>query len=213
MLNAVIDLSHHNTIQSFTALPRVGIYGVIHKATQGTTFVDSEYAERQAQALDAGLLWGAYHFGEGGRAVADQVAHFLDTTQPGPTDLLVLDWEPCSQAPPMTLAEAEEFVTLVGAATGRIPGLYMGMSFCEEQCAGCTSSPLQDCFLWLARYSDTPPVVPPLWSVWTFWQYTDGCAGPQPHRAPGIGRCDRDKFNGDAGGLHRLWGLGPELLV
>ena len=35
MLNAVVDISHHNTISSFDAARDAGICGVIHKATQG----------------------------------------------------------------------------------------------------------------------------------------------------------------------------------
>lgn len=202
MLDVVLDLSHHNPVTRFTGVLRVGILGVIHKATQGTGFVDGTYHTRRQRALDAGLLWGAYHFGEGGKSVADQVAFFLDTTRPTSTDLLVLDWEPCAQAPTMTLEDAEEFVIRVGVGTGRMPGLYMGMSFCAEQCGACPSSPLAECFLWLARYSTTPPEVPALWPTWTLWQYRDDA------RVPGIqGPCDRDTFNGDLNGLYRLWGL------
>ncbi len=39
--------------------------------------------------------------------------------------------------------------------------------------------------------------------TYTFWQYTDGNSGDQPHQVPDIGRCDRDKFNGDLAGLKR----------
>ena len=41
LLNAVIDLSHHNTVTSFQDAKAAGILGVIHKATEGTIFVDA----------------------------------------------------------------------------------------------------------------------------------------------------------------------------
>jgi lysozyme len=66
---------------------------------------------------------------------------------------------------------------------------------------------LKECFLWIARYSAQLPQVPPAFPRFTLWQYTDGNDGPQPHRVPGVGRCDRDKFNGDEAGLRRLWGV------
>ena len=49
-------------------------------------------------------------------------------------------------------------------------------------------------------------MVPPNWPTWTMWQYTDGGIGPEPHPVNGIGRCDRDKFNGNENQLRELWG-------
>jgi lysozyme len=37
------------------------------------------------------------------------------------------------------------------------------------------------------------------------WQYTDGALGGEPHTVAGIGRCDRDTFNGSVAQLRRLW--------
>lgn len=66
MFDGVIDLSHHNGHNiDFAALARAGIAGVIHKATQGTAFVDPLYAANREKALVAGLLFGSYHFGTG----------------------------------------------------------------------------------------------------------------------------------------------------
>ena len=57
---------------------------------------------------------------------------------------------------------------------------------------------------WLAQYGPTA-VVPPNWATWTLWQYTDGAVGPEPHQVPGIGRCDRDRFNGTESELKSFW--------
>lgn len=206
MLNNVIDISHHNIVSSFQDVKQNGIVGVIHKATQGRTVVDAKYHARRERALNNGLLWGAYHFGVKGN-VQQQVDNFLETVNPTKTDLLVIDFEPNGESGTMTLAEAEQFVTLVNQAIGRFPGLYSGQSFIREKVGNNTKTVLKNCFLWIARYSENLPLVPPAWNTFTFWQYTDGNAGMQPHQVPGIGRCDRDKFNGDMDGLKRLWGV------
>lgn len=204
MLNNVIDISHHNTVASFQEVVNNGIIGVFHKATQGKNVVDAKHHARLQRALAAGLLWGAYHFGTKGN-VEKQVDHFLDNVID--TDLLVLDFEPNGESGTMTLAEAEKFVTLVKEKTGRFPGLYSGQSFIREKVGSNTTTVLKNCFLWIARYSSQKPVAPPAWETYTFWQYTDGNAGDQPHQVPSIGRCDRDKFNGDDAGLRKLWGV------
>jgi lysozyme len=202
MLNCIIDLSHHNTVTDWNAIKAAGIRAVIHKATQGTSFVDQTYHARREQALAAGLLWGAYHFGERG-APWDQVSHFLDTVRPTYSDLLVLDFEPCGDAT-MTLVGAEAFVIDVFASLGRTIGLYSGMSFCTDVLVGRPDTPLKHCWLWLARYSDEPPVAPPAWETWSMWQYTD------QGTVPGVeGGCDRNKFNGSLEQLYTLWGVEP----
>ena len=62
-LDAVIDISHNVTVSNFTSIRRSEILAVIHKATEGGDWVDPSYALRRPQAEQAGLLWGAYHFG------------------------------------------------------------------------------------------------------------------------------------------------------
>lgn len=124
-INVVVDLSHFNTVSGFNAVKEDCIVGVIHKATQGTNERDTKYHARQPEALAAGLWWGAYHFGVGEDGVA-QADFFLSTVSPGPTDLLVLDFEQNPGGASMTLEQAEQFVTRVQSATGRWPGLYGG---------------------------------------------------------------------------------------
>jgi lysozyme len=213
LLNGVIDLSHHNTVASFARIRDAGVLGIIHKATQGTSFVDANYDENRAGARAAGLMWGAYHFARKGD-VARQVTHFLSVAGAQAGELLVLDFEPNTTEGTMTLAEAEEFVGLVKERTGRFPGVYGGQSFLKETLGNGTTTLLANCWLWIARYSSQFPVVPPAWPGFTLWQYTDGNAGPQPHQVPGVGRCDRDKYNGDEAALRAFWangGVAPTL--
>lgn len=202
-LNVVIDLSHFNNVTDFNVVKSDGIVGIIHKATEGTGEIDPKYLSCRSQALAAGLWWGAYHFATGDDAVA-QAEHFLSIVNPGPNDLLVLDFEPNTTGSTMTLAGAEQFVTKIQSSTGRWPGLYSG-SLIKELLGNNQNPTLANCWFWLSEYGSTAHV-PANWSTWTMWQYTDGSFGPEPHSVNGVGNCDRDQFNGDMAGLTRLWG-------
>lgn len=125
LLNVVIDISHHNANPDFQQAAASGIVGVIHKATQGLTYKDPMYTSNRQKALDAVLLWGAYHFGVGGNGAA-QADFFLATVNPRPDTLLVLDYEPNTQGATMSLDDARAFVSEVNAKLGRFPGLYSG---------------------------------------------------------------------------------------
>ena len=118
-LNVVIDLSHYNEVTSFSDIKASGIVGVIHKATQGLADRDPTYAFRRARAAAAGLWWGAYHFGTDADGAA-QARFFLSVVNPGPQDLLALDFEQNGDDT-MTLTQAEQFVTEVYNQTGRYP--------------------------------------------------------------------------------------------
>jgi lysozyme len=202
-VNAVVDVSHHNgTVNFQKAKDDGGLVGVIGKATQGLTFVDPTYKANRKKALDAGLLWGAYHFGTGSNGI-HQAERFLATVQPDADTLLVLDLEDNPQGPDMPLEEARAFVTHIKEVTGVFPGLYSG-HFIKKLLGTNTDPVLASCWFWLAQYGPTP-IVPVNWPTWTMWQYTDGAMGPDPHTVPGIGRCDRDKFNGQEAQLRALW--------
>lgn len=203
-VNAVVDLSHHNgDVNLKTAATDGSIVGVIHKATQGLTYTDPLYDANRGKASDAGLLWGAYHFGTGSDGV-QQAEYFLAQTTPADDVLLVLDFEANPQGPSMTLEEARAFVTHVKQSTGRWPGLYGG-HYLKDLLGTSKDEVLGNCWFWLSQYGPTA-VVPVNWETWTMWQYTDGGMGPTPHDVPGIGRCDRNRFNGTITNLKRLWG-------
>ena len=197
-LNVVIDISHYNTVTSFSDLKTGGVVGVIHKATQSTNWSDPTYADRKQQAQAAGLWWGAYHFGTNDDGTA-QAQYFLSKVNPGPNDLLALDFEENPQSQ-MTITQAEQFVTEIFNQTGRYPGFYSD-ALAGNMLGDNVNSILANCWFWRAQYGASSPSVPPTWSTWTMWQYTSsgqvsGLSAP----------CDRDTFNGSMDGLSRLWG-------
>jgi lysozyme len=197
-LNVVIDLSHFNTVTSFEDVKTAGITGVIHKATQAINWADPTYASRKQQAQAAGIWWGAYHFGTNADGAA-QAQYFLSTVNPGPNDLLALDFEENPQSQ-MTIAQAEAFVTEIFNQTGRYPGFYSD-ALAGKMLGSNVSAVLANCWFWRAQYGSSSPSVPPTWSNWTMWQYTSSGT------VSGIsGTVDRDTFNGSSDGLSRLWG-------
>ena len=201
-LNAIVDISHWDREVDFPSLASSGVIGVMQKATQGQLDIDPTYDDNRSKATQAGLLWGAYHFGTGDDGVA-QAEHFLAVVGNYENVLLALDFEQNPVGPSMDLEQARAFVTHVYAQTGRYPGLYGG-SYLKSLIGAGSDPVLAQCWFWIAQYGPTP-VVPPNWPTWTFWQYTDGAYGPQPHSAPGIGPCDRDFFNGPEEQLRKLW--------
>jgi len=202
-LNAVIDISHHNGNVDFGKLKQAGIVGVIHKATQGSTDGDPTYNSHRDAAKAAGLLWGAYHFGTDSDGVK-QAINFLNVVGDASGTLVALDFESNPTGSTMSLEEARAFVTQIQSVTGRFPGFYSGHDIKQALGSG-TDSVLGSCWFWLAQYGPTA-VVPQNWKTWTLWQYTDGALGPDPTDIPGVGRFDRDLFNGSEDQLRTFWG-------
>src|SRR5438128_9594278 len=73
----VVNLSHYDMMRpDFAAMKRQGIVGVIHEATFPSFQRDAKYFDRQMSALQAGLLWGAYHYANASDPIR-QADHFL----------------------------------------------------------------------------------------------------------------------------------------
>jgi lysozyme len=189
--DAIIDLSHFNLNPDFTTTKTAGIQAVIHKATQGATFVDPAYLSHHQSASAAGLRWGAYHFGDASDAVA-QADFFLEILGPAPPSVIALDLEQ-----QMTLAQTHTFVTRIHSATGRWPVLYGG-DYLKRLLGGTKDPVLANCCLWLADYSENATVAAN-WQTWTMWQYTGSAT------VPGIGQCDRSRFNGSPVALEKFF--------
>jgi lysozyme len=106
----------------------------------------------------------------------------------------------------MTLDQAHTFISTVQDSTGVTPGLYGG-AYLKEQLDGADDEILGACWLWWAQYGPTP-TIPPAWSDWTLWQYTDGHHGNPPFEIDGVGPCDRDQYQGTADDLQAKWATG-----
>src|SRR4030095_13828906 len=135
----VVNLSHYDVMRpDFGTMKRQGIVGVIHEATYPPLVRDAKYLDRQMGALQAGLLWGAYHYGNG-RDPVRQADHFLSVVssswargtpavRPRTGVLLLLDVEKNGHDPggSMRADQAVAFVERIRQRTGVYPGIYSG---------------------------------------------------------------------------------------
>lgn len=207
----VVDISHHNNVQDLTATAAAGIWGVIHKASQGRNYRDPDYAARRIKAREAGLLWGAYHFNDGSD-VAGQVDWFLKCAAPDASTLLVLDFEDNPKSN-MNVQQAVQFLRLLEQKTGRKGAIYSGNRLKETigQLSAADSGYLGQHRLWLCQYGPRA-VMPAGFSHYWLWQYTGDGSGLPPHNVPGIVAGNRgldlNVYDGDRGGLVREW-AGP----
>jgi lysozyme len=229
--NSVVNLSHYDLMRvDFVGMKSEGVVGVIHEATFPRRQRDWRYAERQATATQAGLLWGAYHFGDGTNPI-QQADHFLATVasshrplrtadDPERTRvgvLLVLDFEKNGHYPggSMSTAQAAAFAERIKERTGKYPGIY-GSEYRLRQMlysSGATAAHravLSNCWLWIANYHAQPRSTSP-WSGWDLWQYTgDGKCGLRPRSAYPISvanmrKAERNIFRGNNALLQAFW--------
>jgi GH25 family lysozyme M1 (1,4-beta-N-acetylmuramidase) len=203
----VVDVYHGDSVTSFHEARVAGVLGVIHKATTGGTGRDDQYRNRRKAAVDAGLLWGAYHWGTGA-AADDQATNFLEWADPDERTLVALDFElwPGNQ---MTLERAREFLQIVGAKLKRKPVIYSGSTI--KSALGTTRDEFFGSHrLWLAQYGPVPQVQAS-WASYWLWQFTEGKAGdPRRRRVAGIpgntaGELDCDYFPRTADELAAEW--------
>lgn len=206
MTPRVVDTSHHNTVNDLSATAAAGVWGVIHKATQGSSYIDPDYDKRRKMALNAGLLWGAYHFNDGSD-VSAQVNHFLSVARGDDSTLYVLDYEdnPKSQMSPQQMVQ---FLRLIEQITGRKATIYSGNRLKETLHLLSANDRAYVCQhkLWLCQYGPRA-VLPPGFTSYFLWQFTDGQVGPQPHQIAGISGngIDLNTFDGTIEELRTAW--------
>ncbi len=225
-LNGVVNMSHYDTMRAdFARMKAEGIIGVIHEASYPRYERDAYYAARQNAATRAGLLWGAYHYGNGNDPIR-QADHFLqivssawERSDPaGQPDgiLLVLDFEKNGHYPgrSMRLDQAVAFVERIRERTGKYPGIYSGEYHLRQvlkspRISGSQKRVLTNCWLWLANYGARPePTLP--WTRWHLWQYCgDGiCRLPRrsyPKSVANIIKAERNIFSGSRTELEAFW--------
>lgn len=200
----VIDISHHNDVSSFDQIYDSGIRGVIHKASQGTTNVDGMYEQRRQKALDAGLLWGAYHFATS-EDVDAQVAHFLKVAASDATTLMALDHEPYNSNQ-LDLDGAQAFLESGRDQLGRKLVLYSG-NLIKEQLGNTPNTFFGSHRLWLAHYNNKP-TWPPAWGKVWLHQFSGDGVNNNGITVPGVAHgntVDMDSYTGTDEELANEW--------
>lgn len=189
-----IDISHHQGSVEFEEVKRAGVLGMIHKATEGTGFIDDMRAENCAAAIDAGIACSTYHWLKPGNAAA-QMSFYLDTVDPVKGERVVIDYEENG----CTLDDLYEAVErLLDDPRGLQITVYSGHLLKEQLGDKHDSLLASNTDLWLAQYTTGEPS----WSnetypQWALWQYSEN------GEVSGIDDAyvDLDRFNGDDGAL------------
>lgn len=194
--DTIIDLFHGNIISNpaalKTAVAAKAITAILHKATEGTTFVDPAYTARSNEYGQL-VTFGATHMLSADDPIA-QAEFFLKTVNPQGTTPLAVDVEANG-----TPAQALVFAAHVKARTGKECMIYTRAGYWGDASAG--NGPL-----WISS-QQTPPVLPSKYATWALQQHTQSTI-------PGIdGLVDRDQFNGDALALTSFWPTVSGILI
>lgn len=200
--DGIFDISHWQNSPKLGNAKMAGFDAVIIKATQGVNTTDGTFSHNWWEAENQSLLRGAYHFGEGASGIV-QAELFLSTVNPDVTSLLALDFERNPNGEAMSIGEAIEFVTHIHDKLGRWPVLYGGSNL-KTALNHQANAILSNCPLWLAQYGPTA-VLPPGWTAWTLWQFSDDNFNKPTAPVPGVSPCDRDRFSGDRAQLAARW--------
>jgi GH25 family lysozyme M1 (1,4-beta-N-acetylmuramidase) len=195
-----IDVSHHQNEIDWTQVAASGVRFAIAKASEGTGYVDPMYSTNRAEAMAAGIMFGAYHFARPDLHPFNPVPeadHFVDTAQPAPGNIIpVLDLERSGDLTPAQLTDwVLQWLGQVTARTGVRPIVYTSPNGWKDRMADTTA--IADAgytVLWVAHWNVAAPTLPANdWqgNGWKIWQYSN-CGD-----VPGIDGCvDLDYFNG-----------------
>ena len=187
-----IDVSSWQGEIDFSQVKASGIEVVYIKSSEGFRSVDSYFEQNYANAKNAGLKVGLYHYVTA-RSVEDAVrqANFFVSSISGknPDCKLAMDFESFGSLGREEINQiALTFMQTVKNVSGKDVIIYS-----DEYNANSTfESNLAIYPLWVAQYEVSEPTVREHWSNWAGWQYTDR------GEVPGISSyVDRDKFTNE----------------
>lgn len=165
-----IDISHWQSFPDFEEVARQGVLAVIHKATEGTSYVDPNRGKNLKNARDAGLAIATYFWLKPGDA-RPQAQFYLDTVQPVDGERVVIDYEEDG----CTLEGLRKAVqTLLDYGHNLQIAVYSGHLLKGQLGDDCDEFLQENTSLWLAQYTTGTPSWPSgTYPQWSLWQYTD----------------------------------------
>ena len=195
---------------------------VIIKATEGTSYQDPVFPTHWANAKNAGLIRGAYHYLRAGDDANAQAQLFLRTVKLENGDLPpFLDLEETfnnNQSNANFISRAEAWLKIVEQATGRKPLIYSRASFLQERVSSNGRAPswAKNYSVWIANYlynyvEGSQPFEAPGWQPWVFWQYTNkgDAQGIYNDLGQKPSEIDLDWFRGSLQDLYQFVGAQP----
>jgi lysozyme len=188
-----IDISHHQGYPDFEEVAASGVLGIIHKATEGSTFVDSARAENCSNARKAGLAIATYFWLKPGDG-RSQAEFYLSVIDPVDGERCVIDYEEsgCSLT---TLKDAVQ--ALLDYGRDLQITVYSGHLLKEVLGDDHDEFLAEHTDLWLAEYQSESTINDISWPEgtypeWVLHQYSETGS------IPGIddSYVDLDRFNG-----------------
>jgi GH25 family lysozyme M1 (1,4-beta-N-acetylmuramidase) len=164
-----IDISHWQNYPDFEEVAAAGVKGMIHKVSEGTSYIDPNRAENCSNALAAGLAVSTYFWIKPGDGAA-QAEFYLSVLDPVQGERCVIDYEEdgCTLT---TLYDAVQ--ALLDYNKDLKITVYSG-HLIKEQLNGCDDYLAEHTDLWLAQYtSGTPSWENATWPQWALWQYSE----------------------------------------
>lgn len=212
----VCDIYHGDVVggsgpalAGFQQAAAAGLWGIIHKASQGSAYQDASYSKRRQAAIDAGLLWGAYHFNDGS-SVKTQIDNFFDAAVPDDHTLMCLDFEDNPRSN-MSVSMAVDFLHQAEVRLDRKLVIYSGNRLKESIGSLMPADRDYVCShkLWLCQYG-AHVVLPSGFDKYFLWQYTGDGMGQPPHfvdgiSAPGGKGVDLNVYDGTGDQLAAEW--------
>ncbi|MFF1508967.1 lysozyme [Streptomyces sp. NPDC058326] len=200
-----VDVSSHQGNVAWSTLWNSGVKWAYVKATEGTYYKNTYFAQQYNGSYNVGMIRGSYHFATPDTTTgAAQADYFVNNgggwskdgrTLPGVLDI---EWNPYGatcygKTQAGMVAWIRDFVNRYKYRTGRDAVIYTATSW-WTQCTGNYSGFGSTNPLWVARYASTVGELPAGWPYYTMWQYTSS--------GPTVG--DHNHFNGDLSRVQAL---------
>ena len=197
-----LDVSGHQPSIDWSAVASAGAQFAYVKASEGTWFVNPDFAAQYDGAYQAGLIRGAYHFAlPGTSSGAAQASYFVANgggwtadgrTLPGALDIEYNPYgaECYGLSQTAMVSWIASFTDTYQALTSVWPVIYTSTAWWAK-CTGNYAGFAGQDPLWIASYQTTAGTLPAGWSTYTFWQYASVGAFPG----------DQDTFNGSSSQL------------
>lgn len=170
-MSICIDISHWQDYPDFIQVYAAGTLGMIHKCTEGCTYIDPNREENCANAYDAGLKISTYFWIKPGDGQA-QAEFYLSVLNPVAGERCVIDYEEdgCSLT---TLKNAVQ--ALLDYKSDLKVTIYSGHLLKEELNGQKDSFLAENTDLWVAQYCAPEKLSWPeaTYPEWKLWQYSE----------------------------------------
>lgn len=168
---------------------------LVSKATQGTTYLNPNHGAQVAEARNAGLLVGHYHFADGGTP-EDEADYFIANADWRRGEILALDVErPFTVNCADVVGWSVRFLTRVHSRLGVWPLLYIDSGTRGQ--FNWTPVAALGVGLWDAEYNSIGPSGSAPFAFVAIWQNADS----------NVSGGDSDVFMGDPAAWHRYGGI------